>query len=198
MASKDALSPELIRIMKIFGAASVALVLLLSLFNNRRADNTGDKDEFSVTAASKIYFKNLRQSNYDIERRQDAKMDLFRYDKRITDTTQNTLNAALIINRVKDAAYLYIEPQGGLENENPLEIRWESSSGQKGKSSFFQGDRFSHFRIVEEISPLLNLDEDVRFEAKVQGGWILILDSAQERDAFRITCNDYFRLIGRE
>lgn len=66
MASNDALSSELIRIIKIFGAISVGLVLLLSLFNDRKADNTGSMDEFFVTDASRIYFKNLRQSNYDI------------------------------------------------------------------------------------------------------------------------------------
>jgi len=198
MAGKDSLSPELIRILKIFGAVSIALVLLLSLFNDRRADNTGSRDEFYVTAASRIYFKNLRQSSYDLERRQDAKMDLFRYGKRETDTTQYVLNVALIINRVKDAAYLYFEPQGGLELENPLYIRWEKSSGQMAGSSFYQGDRFSHFQFVEEIFPLLGVEEDVKFEAKVNEEWIPILTSAQEIDALRITLKDYYRLIGRE
>jgi|GEM_PF-274125 len=198
MAGKDALSPELIRIMKIFGTVSVALVLLLSFFNDRKADNTGSRDEYSITDASRIYFKNLRQSYYDLERRQDAKMDLFRYGKRVTDTTQYILNAALIINRVKDAAYLYLEPQGGLEKENPLEIRWEKSSGEKDGSSFYQGDRYSHFQFVVEIYPLLEIEEEVTFEAKLRDEWIPILTSAQEIDALRITFKDYYRLISRE
>ncbi|WP_158856230.1 hypothetical protein [Lunatibacter salilacus] len=198
MATNDALSPELLRIIKIFGAVSVGLVLLLSLFNDRKADNTGSMDEFFVTDANRIYFKNLRQHNYDWERHHAAKMDIFRYEKRVTDTSGYTLNAALIINRVKDAAYLYLEPQGRLKHENPLEIRWEKSPGDKGKSSFYQGDRYSHYQFVEEIFPLLNLDEPVAVEAKVGDSWIPILTSTQEIDALRITCKDYYRLIGRE
>ena len=198
MATNDALSPELVRILKIFGALSIGLVLLLSLFNDQKADNTGNMDEFFITDANRIYFKNLRQSNYDIERRQDAKMDLFRYDKRVTDTSQHTLNATLIINRIKDAAYLYLEPQGGLKKENPLNIRWEKSSGEKGESSFYQGDRYSHHKFMEEIFPLLDPDENVTFEAIVEGSWIPILTTTQEIDALRIPCRDYYRLIGRE
>jgi len=198
MSTNDALSPELVRIIKIFGAVSIGLVLLLSFFNDRRADNTGSMDEFFVTDASRIYFKNLRQSNYDIERRQDAKMDLFRYDKRVMDTTQNSLNAALILNRSKDAAYLYLEPQGLLKQENPLEVRWQKPNGNKDENSFYQGDRFSHFQFVEEIFPLLDADEEVKFEAKVGDRWFPILTSFQERDALRITLKDYYRLIGKE
>ena len=198
MATNDALSPELVRILKIFGALSIGLVLLLSLFNDQKADNTGNMDEFFITDANRIYFKNLRQSNYDIERRQDAKMDLYRYDKRVTDTSQHTLNATLIINRIKDAAYLYLEPQGGLKNENPLRIRWEKSSGEKGENSFYQGDRYSHHQFMEEIFPLLDPDEPVTFQAIVDDSWIPILTTTQEIDALRITCRDYYRLIGRE
>lgn len=198
MATKDALAPELIRILKIFGAVSVGLVLLLSLFNERKANNTGDLDEFSITYASRIYFKNLRQRNYELERLQDAKMDIFRYEKRVTDTSQLVLNVALIINRVKDAAYLYLEPQGGLEKENKLHIRWKRQSGETGENLFYQGDRFSHFKFLEGIFPLLMLEEKVQFEAKVSEKWIPILTSDEEIAALRITCKDYFRLIGKD
>jgi len=198
MATNDALSPELLRILKLFGVISISLVLLLSFFNERRADNTGEMGEFYTTAANRIYFRNLRQPNYDVERRLDAKMDVFRYGKRISDSTQNVLNAAIILNRIKDAAYIYIEPQGDLSDENPLHIRWESASGQHGDATFYQGDRFSHLAFLEQVFPLLVLEEPVAFEAKLGNQWIPLLTSIEEVDALRITLKDYFRLIGKE
>jgi hypothetical protein len=198
MATKDALSPELIGILKLFGAVSIGMVLLLSLFNDRRANNTGEMDEFFITEASRIYFRNLRQSSYDLELRKDAKMDVFRYEKRVTDTARQVLNVALIINRKKDAAYLYLEPHGSLQQENPLVIRWKKQSGEKGENTFYQGDRFSHLQFLANIFPLLILEEKVEFEAKIKEAWIPILTSQEEIDALRIPCKDYFRLIGRE
>jgi hypothetical protein len=194
-STKDPLGPELRKSFKIFGVASIGLVLLLSFFNEKRADNTGDRDEFAITDASRIYFKNIRSAYYDAENRRDAKMNLYRFGSRIDDSTQNVLNAALIINAVKDAAYLYLEPQGKFQHENPVEVKWESKNGGNGNIQFIQGDRHSHCQFVREVYPLLEDNKETRFWALVEEDWIPILEEENERTAFITTCKDYFRLI---
>jgi hypothetical protein len=193
--TKDPLTPEMWKLFKIFGLSSIVLVLLLSFFNEKRADNTGDRDEFSISDASRMYFKNVRSAYYDTENRRDAKMNLYRWGKRIDDSTQNILNATLIINAIKDAAYLYLEPQGEFQKENPLQVKWESKNGEKGRRQFFQGDRYSHYDFVKEVYPLLEDHHETQFWAQVNGKWLPILGEEKERAAFLTTCRDFFRMV---
>ncbi|MCC5936044.1 MAG: hypothetical protein JJU34_02065 [Lunatimonas sp.] len=194
--SNDPMTPELIRLMKIFGAASLLLVLIMSFFNERRASNRGDTDEFSITSSSRLYFKNVRRAYYDTEIRADAKMELYRLGSRVSDSTALVLNSALIINKVKDAAYLILEPQGQLKTMDTLRIRWTEPSGLQRESAFGKGDRYAHFYFIEEIFP--HLEESVPFEVKLGDAWEPILQDEKERDALRVTVKDFFRLIGRQ
>lgn len=196
--TKDPLVSEMWKLFKIFGIASFGFVLILSFFNERRADNTGERDEFSVTDASRIYFQNVRSAYYDMENRRDAKMNLYRFGKRIEDSTQNVLNATLIINAPKDAAYLYIEPMGILKNENPLKMKWRLKEGKTGNAQFYQGDRYSHYHFVKEIYPWLDTSKEARFWAFVDEDWIPVFETQQELNAFLTPCRDFFKLVGEQ
>jgi hypothetical protein len=193
--STDPMTPELVRLFKLFGAASLLLVLILSFFNERRADNRGDHGDSSISDASRIYFKNVRRAYYDLEIRSDAKMELYRLGNRVKDSTALALNSVLIINKVKDAAYLYLEPQGLLKEVNPLPIRWINAMGDTTEVSIIQGDRESHFHFVEKIFP--HLVDKVKIEAHTGSDWVQILEREEELESFRITIADFFRLLGR-
>lgn len=194
--SSDPISPELIRLIKLFVAVPILLALLLSFFNDRRATNRGERDESSISDASRLYFKNVRSAYYDREVRRDANMELYRIGNRIKDTTANTLNSALIINKVKDAAYLYLEPQGKLKEVNPLPIRWIAANGDTTETSFAQGDRISHLHFVDKIYP--QLKDPIRVEANIGSEWVPILSSEEERKSLRITVTDFYRLLERK
>ncbi len=185
------LTPELIRIIKIFGIGSFAIVFLLSFFNEKRADNSGnDASEMRVATAERIYFKNIRASYYDIEAHKDAKMTIYRYGKRIQESPDPILNLSILINRIKDEAYLYVEPTVQL----PLKMRWESEDKtNSGELLFAGGDKFAHFYFVKELYPLLL--ENMYFELLHERNWIPIIQNQKEKEALRITCVDYFRLI---
>ncbi|WP_157971925.1 hypothetical protein [Pleomorphovibrio marinus] len=186
------------KLLKIFGIASFSFVFLLSFFNERRADNTGDRDEFSITDASRIYFQNVRSAYYDMENRRDAKMNLYRFGKRVEDSTQNVLNVTLIVNAPKDAAYLYLEPMGILQKENPLKVKWQVEGGKTGDSQFYQGDRYSHYHFVKEVYPWLITTEETKFWAFVDEEWIPLFVTQKEINAFLTPCKDFFRLVGEE
>lgn len=49
------LTPELLKVIKIFGLLSVSIVLVLSFFNEYRADNTGTDDPHSMTDSNYLY-----------------------------------------------------------------------------------------------------------------------------------------------
>ena len=81
--SHDTFSPEMLRILKIFGVGSLVFVFIMSFFNERRANNSGQEDSpMSIGDADRLYFKNVRAAYYDVEERKDARMTIYRHGKR--------------------------------------------------------------------------------------------------------------------
>ncbi len=188
------LTPELIRIMKIFGLTSLCVVFIFSFFNDQRANNTGDAPKTHITAASRLFFENICQIKYEKETRKDAKMEIFRLKKRIKSEKLHLLNLSIIISRLKDEAYIFVEPSEILTQQRQIQLRWRDKIQQEnGLLSFVPGDRFAHFDFVEKL--FLLMDEDKDFEVKVNGTWQKILSNEQERKAFITTATDYFRLV---
>ncbi|SNS07972.1 hypothetical protein SAMN06295967_10337 [Belliella buryatensis] len=193
MPKNDSLSPEMLKILKIFGLGSLFIVLVLSFFDGRRANNSGKEISIlSITDAERLYFKNVRGIYYDQEIRADAKMMVYRFGKRIADAKHPVLNLSILINRVKNEAYIYLEPSWGLAN-----FKLKVEVDQKVDTLIFsQGDKFSHFEFVQQLYPYLS--ENSYFTLWDGSDWIPILQDDKERDALRIPIKDFLRLINIE
>ncbi|MGY6742648.1 MAG: hypothetical protein ACXIUQ_07935 [Cecembia sp.] len=187
-SAKDSFSPEMIRIFKIFGLGSLLFVLLLSFFNEKRANNSGEeKPMMRITDADRLFFKNLRALHYDLEGRDDAKINIYRHGKRTKDASIPHLNLSILINRVKDEAYIFVEPQ---PDELPLQLQWKNLlSGEEGELSFYGGDTFAHFEFVSKLNFLL--DENIQFKMAVGDSWEPVLT---EMEVIKTTIKDYYRL----
>lgn len=192
MSKNDTLSPEMLKIIKIFGIGSLALVFILSFFNEKRANNSGkEASVLSITDAERLYFKNVRGLYYDLEGRDDAKMSVYRYGKRVQEADHPLLNLSILINRVKDEAYLYVEPSSDLSS---FSLR-ATVADQTDTLEFISGDKFSHFNFVEQLYPFLI--ENAYFELLIDEVWVPILEDEKERDALRIPIKDFYRLINK-
>lgn len=190
-SSNDTLSPEMIKILKIFGLGSVLFVLLLSFFNERRANNTGeDENPMMVSDQDRLFFKNMRAPYYDIEGREDAKINIYRYGKRIKSSGMPALNLSILLNRVKDEAYIFVEPNP----ENlPLHLKWRNKSlSDSGELVFYGGDKFAHYDFVRKLYPLL--EENPIWERTDGTSPTPILQEETAREALKITIKDYDRL----
>jgi hypothetical protein len=197
MSSKNKIDPEMMSLFKIFGISSIVFVFIISFFNEKRPISVDQISYLAIDDASRLYFKNVRQPYYDREGRDDAKMNIYRLGKRMTEDDNPNLNVAIIINRIKDEAYLYVEPSSVLEQEEAISIKWVSENNlERGELVFRSGDRFDHYNFVEKLYPLLLANAS--FSVKVDGEWYPLFQEQKARDAFRITSFDYFRLIGRE
>ncbi|TXE14576.1 hypothetical protein [Algoriphagus aquimarinus] len=182
-------TPELVKVFKIFGLISIGLVLLLSFFNTKRANNSGDDLTFRMTSSSRLYFLNVSAIKYDRESRSDAGMLLFRYGKREISETSPLLDLVIILNSQKDEAYLYLEP-GNIDW--PLEIR--ASQGGKEQTFHLQNTNNSEFlAYVRELQPWITADAN--FEIKKDSAWTPIWSKPQEMEAVKTILEDYFRLI---
>lgn len=188
----DIFSPELIRILKIFGLLSVCFVLLLSFFNTKRANNSGEDLTFRVTSSNRLYFLNVRAIKYDRETRSDAGMLLYRHGRRASSEGDPQLDLVIILNNPKDETYLYWE----LANIDwPLEIK--ASNGENEQFFLFQnGNNAELLGHVRQLRPWI--DEEADFEIKVDSTWIPLWSKPAEKKALKTILEDYFRLINQE
>ena len=185
------LTPELIKIIKIFGIASISLVFVLSFFNDKRANNSGEDDTFRMADSDRLYFLNVRASYYDRENRTEAGMVLFRHGKRVISDSIPVLDLLIILNSPKDEAYLYLEPKN---IDWPIKIR--ASTDLKSKEFFLDnGNKLDHKSHADKLKPWI--DETASFELWDKEVWIPIWETPKEKEVLKTIFNDYFRLLNQ-
>ena len=182
-------TPELLRILKIFGLLSIGIVLALSFFDSKRANNTGVDSSFTVSASSRLFFLNVRAINYSRELRRDAGMTLFRYNKKKEQNSKRSLDIVLILNTKKDQAYLYLEPS---ENNWPIRLKIRGSSSEK-EFSFVNGNKELHASHLSQLEPWLSPDNS--FYIFHDGEWLSIWDEPGEINAINTVLEDYNTLL---
>lgn len=183
------LTPELIKILKIFIFSSLGLVLILSFFNDYRANNTGDDRTFHVSDANRLYFLNVRSIHYDREIRRDAGMSLFRHGKRFQSDTLPTLDLVILLNPVKDNAFIYFELKNG---DWPIQIRAKSNDAAE-VFEFSNGTNADHLNLLKSLKPAIDQDSD--FELILGEKSFPLWSAAKEMPALKSVVEDYFRLI---
>jgi hypothetical protein len=183
------LTPELIRILRIFIFSSLALVLALSLFNSYRADNTGEDKTFRVIDANRLYFLNVRAIHYDREIRRDAGMTVFRHGKRVELEKMVSLNPIILLNPIKEEAYVYLE----LKNASfPIEIVAKSSRDLKS-FNFSNGNNQDHLNFLKTLQPYI--EKDYQLEVVLEGKSMPLWSGEKEKEAVKTVLEDYFRLL---
>ena len=190
MSKRDPIfTPELVKVLKIFIFSSLALVLVLSFFNGYRANNSGEDRTFRVTDSNRLYFQNVRSIHYDREIRQDASMTLFRHRNRLETDTLPSLDLVIILNPVKDDAYIYFELKNG---EWPIQIR-TTYSGMVETIDFGNGNNLDHFDLLRKITPAI--EQNAQFELILGGKIYPLWAEEKEKDVFKTVSEDYFRLL---
>ncbi len=187
--NSDILSPELIKIIKIFGLISFALVLVLSFFNTKRANNTGSDFRFRMANSNRIYFLNMRTLQYEREVREEAGMTLFRHQDLSGNQSETRIDIALILNPGSDEAYLYLEPAG---LEWPIELK-VTTEDQSEEITLVNGDKTKHLDQAEEIFSWQ--EKNASFEVETENGWVPIWNERSQKEALKTIKEDYNRLV---
>lgn len=190
MTKRDpVLTPELVKILKIFIFSSVGLVLVLSFFNGYRANNSGEDRTFKMNDSNRIYFLNVRSIHYDREIRRDAGMTLYRHGKRMQSDSIPTLDPVILLNSRKDNVYIYFE----LKNADwPIQISAQTATDTVF-FDFSNGNNFDHFSMLQKLSSLIQ--ENSEFALVLDGKTLPIWSKETEKEAVKSVVEDYFRLL---
>lgn len=184
-------TPELVKILKIFIFSALGLALILSFFNDYRANNSGEDRTFRVEDANRLYFLNVRSIYYDREIRLDAGMTLFRHGNRLQSDSIPTLDLVILLNPSRDAAYIFFD----LKNANwPIKIQSKTDEDMQ-LFEFSEGNNSDHFGLLRKLAPAIRQGSD--FELIVEGKSFPLWSKEKEKQAIKSVSEDYFRLLGQ-
>lgn len=192
MPTRDpVLTPELIKILKIFIFSSFGLVLVFSFFNTYRADNTGQDRTFKVSDAEKLYFLNVRSIHYDRELRRDAGMTLFRHGKRMRSDSLPTFEPMILVSPIKDEAYIFFEL---LNAEYPISL-YTLSDKDSTSVEFSNGNNQDHLKLMNQLKPWI--EANYQIVLKKGNKSFPLWFNEEEKEVFKTIAEDYFRLINQ-
>lgn len=151
--------------------------------------------KFNTTDDSELFFKNVRQIAYDLDRQKQTKIDVYRYQKRIENSKNPIINLAIAHNWRYNEAYILIELNAYFNNSEEIQVHWKHE--QSGNTGIYQFKRKSnkneYFRFATEIYNSVIAQHTL---------WILeketkipFLENQEEREIFKTTMKDYFRLV---
>ncbi|MEM8569216.1 MAG: hypothetical protein AAGF85_22370, partial [Bacteroidota bacterium] len=163
-----------------------ALIFLLLLFGcnvNSGKKVTLENFEFKTGDDTELFFKNVRQSYYDLEENEAAKFNLFRLSDRVINDTLPILNLAIVINYLQDEAYLFLEPNKVLSQYDPLTIKWRNAEdGISGEFILESRNREGMLRFADKMYKGILAGYDFTLSDQQE-----LLSTQSEIDAFRIT-----------
>ena len=192
MSSKaPVLTPDLIKVLKIFLGSALALVLMLSFFDGYRANNTGKDRAFQVADADRLFFVNLRSIHYDREVRLEAGMELFRHGKRLKPDSIPTFFPALLLHSKQKEAYLFFELEGA---DYPIQIQ-ANLGDEVIQVPFDLGGNTAHKALGEQLWSLLQ--QNASFSLSVDGKEYPLWQTESEKEVLKTVLTDYFRILNQ-
>lgn len=167
---------------------SLSLLLACQMDRNKKIDR--DKFTFKTGDDTELFFKNIRQSYYDLEENKAAGLNVFRIRSRQQIDSLPVLHLAIVINYLQDEAYILLEPNAALQDHIPLTVLWQDP--KDGKTGEYKIEVMNRENMLEFSSQLY---EGITANYQLSlGSGTPFLANVQHREAFRVTMSDYYRL----
>lgn len=190
------MSREMYRLLKIFGTASLGLVLLLSFFNEYRASNSGEDPEFGVTDSGLLFFKNIRRIDYEVNKM--PTVDRYIHEDFNPDSLKSGLQLEIIVHKKLNTAAAFLVLKGSLTGKFPLLLQNADEQGNpKDSLELRQGNRYTHLENATQLGKWLATDLN-QIRAKTGEGWVSIFEEDKERKAFLQTLQDFEKMTSHD
>lgn len=147
---------------------------------------------FKTDDSSKLFFKNVRRSYYDVEVMEEAKLEIYRLEKRVKESDKPVLNISIVNNWRYDEAYVLLEPNSASGSLTDLQVLWEDEKGNSGKIVLEGGNKKNQLDFAAKVYE--QIQNGSRLYLKQNNERVELLNDSKSREAFRVTMFDYFRL----
>lgn len=171
----------------------VAIAFSCNLDSGKKIEK--DNAKFSTTADSRLFFKNVRQIYYYKEIKENTKLEVYRFGRRNVAQNLPVINLALVNNWSYDEAYVLVEPGPYFDNMDRIEVEWtDKANKQSGVYRFAFGSKESHFKFASEIYESIKAKHQLLVYNQ-EKQWVNLFQSETDKDNFRKTMVDYYRLV---
>ena len=147
---------------------------------------------FKTNDASRLFFKNVRQLFYDLEEKNEGKIQIFRMKDRSADSTIPVIQVDLINNWHEDRAYPMISLSGYFDDKESVEVQLEFADGTSELINFDKsGTMNDHFYFSSALYEAILRKAKIRLKDSQQ----MLFEDDDLRNDFRITMVDFYRLV---
>jgi hypothetical protein len=154
-----------------------------------------EKLEFNTTDESELYFKNVRQSEYDLAEMENAGINIFRAKSRTAEADYPLLTLAIAHNWRIDKCYLFLEPSESMPKEEFDLIIVDEKTSERKELKYTAEDHIDDkSRVVVDLYTAIQDGKKIFWNNG--SSEVEILDKQADRESFRITALDYYKMIG--
>lgn len=148
-----------------------------------------EKFKFKVGVDASLFFRNVRQIYYD-RYSPDGKWQAYRFGDRTTEGTY--INPVVVINWIKDEAYLLIETSDDLSEVPFLSVRINHATAES--DTIILKDRGKE-KMLEFGSCIYEaIQQQDSLKVLLKGKYVHVFSTEEDRENFRIPMSDYYRL----
>lgn len=175
-------------------AAFVCLMFIAACDGHKARQVSYEKIDFRTTDDSEMFFKNLRQYYYENEIMDSAGLVQLRLKERVTDGDRPLINLMIVNNWRLDRAYLFVEPEGRLSGLDTLKVQWKNpETGETGLYTHAKSNVREQLAFATALYS--SVQQGYALQAITPADTLPVLDTEAEREAFRVTMVDFFRLV---
>lgn len=180
---------------------SIRFFFLLSLFLLTKCSpapqEKSERDVFSTTAPSKLYFKNIRSTYYQQQQQKGTKVDLYQLRKIPTVDSRPIIYPVIADDWLNDKAFILLQTNDYKDGiADPLSIYWEN--GQIADSLKMGTPTFpEQLKMATKINELLANGIEIYTQNK-QSERIMLFENYADKSNFMTIMRDYFKLVESE
>jgi len=174
----------------------IGLILIILSLSGCKIDRDKKVDrarfQFETGDDSELFFRNVRQIYYD-RNSPDGTWQAYRLSDRYRGNERPLILPVFVINWLKDEAYLLIDTNEILSEEDYLEVIIKDPAN--GKSDTLTLNQRGRDRMLEFASKIYEaIQSGKKINVKSKGEFLPVLNEDIDREIFRITMSDYYRL----
>lgn len=169
------------------------LLLMISLAGckidrDKKVDRS--KYTFTINDDAELFFRNVRQIYYD-RSSPDGTWQAYRFSDRYLGEARPMIYPVIVINWLKDEAYLLIDTNATLSNEDNLQVQ----IANKTDTTIIELKERGRERMLEFGTKVYEaIQSGNEMSVFFHGKYVPIFTDGNDRESFRIPMGDFYRL----